>query len=344
MSKSKKALAVLITDTHLKESNEELVSNVFEQVIKICKKYKTSRLLHLGDWFTSRKAQSLSVLSTTLKIIDDLEKGGLSVDIIPGNHDKTDLNSDESFLDLFDTEYFGVRRNFKTIFFANDVTVSFAPYYKEEKFKEELIKLNKTLDKKYKNVLLAHTAKCGAVNNDGSKVSNSLDDKLFSKFDKVFIGHYHNQSNEYIGSAYQANFGEDELKGCTVLFDDLTTEFVQLDFPKYVKFIVPVDNKKLFNSNVQQADKYKQQNKKDIVRIVLSGDKDKINSIDKSQFVNKGLQVVTSFDDISVQTDYEENDFKVFDNNAIVKEFENFCNEKQLDTKLGLKLLTENIV
>ena len=57
--------------------------------------------------------------------------------------------------------------------------------------------------------------------------------RIFSPFDKVFVGHYHNRTVipgtgiEYIGSSRQHNFGEDEEKGYTVLYTDGTYEFVK---------------------------------------------------------------------------------------------------------------------
>ena len=57
--------------------------------------------------------------------------------------------------------------------------------------------------------------------------------RIFSPFDKVFVGHYHNRTVipgtgiEYIGSSRQHNFGEDEEKGYTVLYTDGTHEFVK---------------------------------------------------------------------------------------------------------------------
>ena len=39
----------------------------------------------------------------------------------------------------------------------------------------------------------------------------------------------------------------------------------------------------------------------------------------------------------------EEIEFKVFDNEAIIEDFKQFCLEKELDLETGVRLLTENV-
>src|SRR5690606_9186694 len=97
----KKPIALILTDTHLKPDNISLVENIFDQAIAKCKELKIDTILHGGDWFNSRTGQPLSVLKATQRIIDKFKDNKIMVAIIAGNHDRTDYDSEDSFLDVF---------------------------------------------------------------------------------------------------------------------------------------------------------------------------------------------------------------------------------------------------
>jgi len=345
MAKKRQPVGLLITDTHLKDGNEDLVLSIFQQAIKICQAHGLSTIYHLGDWFTSRKSQSLSVLLTTVRIKNAIEEAGLILEVIPGNHDKTDLNSDHSFLDFFyDYKCFRVIDCFHRSKITDKIKVLWCPYYKVDLWKEKLDeKIKEGLDKDFKWVLFGHQAVNGAVNNDGSKVKNNLTKNVFKDFDATFFGHYHNQSGPYLGSAYQSNFGEDTNKGVTLLYSDLSTEHIQLEFPAYVKYVADPTNEKQFKSITKKVLDFKLKNKQHVVRIELTGDRDKIISLDKSLFAEAGVQVTSKFDDAKVSMDYEEGEFKVFDNETIIQEFSEFAEEEKLDVEQGIGFIEKAV-
>ena len=338
--KKRQPIGLLITDTHLKDGNEDLVLSIFEQAVEICKSNGLTTIYHLGDWFTSRKSQSLQVLYTTIRIRRILFDNDVVLKVMPGNHDKTDLNSDQSFLDFFKNDSFQVIPGFYQDKICTGIKVLWCPYYKLDLWKEKLdVEIKKGLDDSCKWVLFGHQAVDGAVNNDGSKVSNLLKKKVFDKFDAKFFGHYHNQSGPYIGSAYQANFGEDTKKGVTILYSDLSTKHIQLEFPSYVKYVADPSNEKQFKSITKKVLDFKLNNPQHIVRIELAGDRDKVLSLDKSLFAEAGIQVTSSFDDAKVSLDYEENEFKVFDSDTILEEFVEYAIEEQIDVEQGIDFI-----
>lgn len=237
-------ILLLLTDTHLKKGNEVLIKSIFEDAIKICKEKKIG-LAFLGDFFTSREAQTLETLLHAKDILTFLQKSGVKCYFISGNHDKTNLNDDKSYLDAFP-----IWDNTTMFLFTNKLMyiggclIHFLSYYKESDgtFVE---KLNSEKETRI-DFLLTHIAVTGVKNNDGSKVVNNLSPKkTFAKYNKVFTGHYHDHSTfdniVYIGSTHQANHAEDLDKGYTILNDDGSYEQIKSNFPYYVTIEVGSD-------------------------------------------------------------------------------------------------------
>jgi DNA repair protein SbcD/Mre11 len=277
----KRPIGIIITDTHLHKDNIEEVENIIEQAGDKCMEYKTSNLFHAGDWFTNRLAQPLPNLTSTQRIINSLIMKGVRTHIIPGNHDKVDLESKESYLDIFHQTAFTVHDEEEIIFNDSAIMVWGLPYFKENgSYKERLARIVKKLPKDTINILLTHIAVNGVRNNDGSLIDNDLTSELFDNFHSVFVGHYHNQSKlgnniYYIGSSHAQNFGEDNTKGVTLLYNDGSHEFVKLKFKEFHKQVINVDDLGKCEWN---SETYKDHN----VRIIIKGDASKLASFNKS--------------------------------------------------------------
>lgn len=233
--------AIAITDTHLSESTIEANLNIFTQVFDLCENLSINTIIHCGDIFTSRKGQSEIVLNTFKNILDEAKIRQLKIIAIPGNHDKTDYTKASSFLNVFE-EHPAFRLMSPLGFFVFGSTVLFMlPYYDEKitysKFLSEIV-TTATADKGKVKLLFTHVAIDGVSNNGGVVVEGEVNPDVFDVFDRVFVGHYHNRQiiNEkivYIGSTDSRNFGEDSNKGCAVIYDDGSYEFVNLDFPHH---------------------------------------------------------------------------------------------------------------
>ena len=126
----KQPIALLITDTHLHDGNIELVKDIFKQAIEQCKKHKIDRIFHLGDWFTSRKSQSEAVLLATQEIIASFVGNDIPCYIIKGNHDATQADSIDSFINIFYSSHFIVKDGEYGDQYSDDLWIWFLPYYK----------------------------------------------------------------------------------------------------------------------------------------------------------------------------------------------------------------------
>lgn len=342
--KNRKPITLLLKDTHLKEDNHKLVEDIFDQAITLCKERGIENISHAGDFFTSRKAQSLAVLTTADRIFRKVRQAGIDMNIIPGNHCKTSLTEESSYLDVF-REVVHVISNYECIRLS-DINLHFLPYFKEDGgYIDRLLSIIKVLNKKQKNILITHIAISGVANNDGSLVENNLTKDLFEDFDCTYIAHYHDESwignkIHYFPANYQANYGETAKKGFTILYDDLSTEFVESKFPKFIKLKLNITDGKAIAAAEKQ---YK--NSDDNVRFVFEGEEAELRNVNKEKLASLGIDV--SFNkDSAVPIDnnglVEKANSVSFDRQGIDKAFETFCEMKHIeDNSIGLKYLKQ---
>lgn len=334
MTTKKTPIAVIGTDSHLKKDNEELVTSCFEQVKALMLEMGINTFCHGGDFFTTRNAQpetSLRAAKNIFNLFID-EEEDLDFYQIPGNHDKTELDSENSYLDVFD-KYCNLIKGYNHLDLKG-VRIHFIPYFKEDgSYKDYLKEATQNLDKTKKNVLLTHIAVTGVKNNDGSEVENTLTSKMFAKFDNVFVGHYHNRSTvgsniHYIGSMYAGNYGEDNEKGVIVLYDDASFEYFQLDFPHYIKVRVNVDNKEELKK-VRTEHKDSQNH----VRIIFEGEKGKLETINKAELQEQGFDVKYEDKTKIIEKKINEDELIEFNKSNLKDAFDAFCEASNIEDK-----------
>lgn len=167
-----------------------------------------------------------------------------------GNHDKVNQEAVRGYCHVFDQHDNVLVADDTISLLASkdwDFVLHIIPYFPENgSFIEKLDKLIADgLDKKRKNYLYIHEGVNGALSQSNEK---ELSPNVFSIFDKVFVGHYHNRCTidgtnvEYIGSSRQHNFGEDEEKGYTVIYPDGHYDFIKNQVnTRYLVMDVPVE-------------------------------------------------------------------------------------------------------
>lgn len=333
-------LLVMITDSHLKRGNEEQIIEIFRQAIEKAKRHGFNVVYHIGDWFDSRKYQALSTLKATVIILDMFEAAGMTLRVIPGNHDKPDYESEDSYLDVF-TKYPALEliTTYKGFHYGEHI-VHLIPFFDEKTTYSKY--LGPALEGlgKGKNILLTHIAVDGVRNNDGSEMEGVVSEKTISEaFDLTCIGHYHDLQEladgkiVYIGSTHQHNFGEDDLKGMTILYNDLTMEQEKFDTVEYKA--VTIDLNTAIDSDIEETiEKYK--DSKDHIRIKFSGAPEKTSSVDKNKFKKIGIDVKVKADVVDVDLSYTDvQDFKKFNPNTIIEEWDKFVINKEVDEDLA---------
>lgn len=351
----KKAIAVLVNDIHLDKSNGDLVKDIFRQIIQVCKDFKTNRIICGGDIFTNRSAQPMICLTDWKDILDMLRKARVCLDVIPGNHDKTDPDDERSYLDVYSYPEVILHRKGESCIIGGHVFV-FVPYFTDEKWLEEFEKADGIRELQFSDgdvdpdacsFLITHSGFDGVMNNDGSKVSSIIKPSMFSNYTKVLIGHYHNASKlgdnvYYTGSAYQGNYGETiKDKGFTVIFDNGTIQNIHSRFPQYIKEVVDVNDNEAIKKIIE---KYKDDNQNH-VRIVFRGKKVDIQKINVAEISKYGID--TKFESVEENEAIDNStteDALCYDKKSIMKDFIKFCSENNIkgkNLKYGMNLVKE---
>lgn len=339
-------IAVLLTDTHLGEKSISINKSVWKQADELAFGLGVE-IFHLGDVFNSRKSQTLSVLSAFDDILDDLKS---FVHVIAGNHDRINYRSENSYLDPF--KYNPKMRVYRMMGAVpvGGVIINMLPYFLEEdKYLEmlsDMVNNNPNFNRAAKNVLLTHVAVTGVKNNDTSVVVNEVRHELFKAFEAVFIGHYHDISEvgnkmRYIGSAYQANFGEDDKKGATILYNDLTFEHRVFDFPKYVVEEINLDDLEL-----EQIERIHQHhsNSDDFIRFKFRGSEEKLKALDKAKYEKDGIDVAVVNESIEKAIEAATGgELVAFNKSSVMDAFREFCDEKGLEWADGERYLKKHL-
>lgn len=338
----KRVVAILVNDIHLNKDNGELVKSIFKQLVKICKDNGTKNIICSGDVFTSRSGQPLSCLTDWKDVLSLLTKNKIRFHVIPGNHDKTDKDSEKSYLEVFSDDCQILYRSGDVVNLSG-VNFAFVPYFGDIRWLEEFDKLD--VDFSYPSILITHMGFDGVRNNDGSEVESSIKPSMFKKFTNVLIGHYHNASKiaknvHYTGSAYQNNFGETiDDKGCTLIYDDGSIKHQALEFPKYIKEVVDVNDSESLR---ELLEKY-EDNKRDNIRFIFRGKKVDANKVDISFLSSKGIDAKFEAIEVEEAIQLSEDEGVVsYDKKVLMKDFLKFCAENSIKgkhLKYGMELL-----
>lgn len=328
-------IAIILTDTHLSLKTSKINQQIYNQAIDLAKSLNVKAIYHGGDVFTSRKQQPLDNLTSFSDILNKFKSNDIDLYVIPGNHDKVNYTSERSYLDVYDWHTnctifprYGLHEN-------NGVNVWFVPYFQEgEIYLQYLNSVKQSMNVSHINVLITHIAINGVRNNDGTLVDQGIHPDCFEQFDFVYVGHYHDKSTinstiQYVGSAYQSNYGENTDKGFTVLYDDGSCSFVNSTFPKYIKYDIDLlQERERLNDLVigHQSDRTDNH-----VKFNLIGPKEVVKSFDTNQYKKLGFDVSVESIEYSkgLQDAYQDN-FTTFSKETIEKEFSVFCEVNEI--------------
>jgi DNA repair protein SbcD/Mre11 len=343
----KNPLFAIITDLHISDDNYNEVKKVVVQAIHKTVDLGLSVLYVAGDIFNSRKNQTLNVLQTWLETLDYCQFHGITLRVIPGNHDKLDYTSQDSYLDIFashsNMHLVTSHESFTCGRRTRGFTIHMVPFFDEEStYMTHFNSLQ--IDPSRRNVLITHIAVNGVKNNDGSEVDEGAKPEILAPFEKVFVGHYHNKQKigsktYYIGSIMPKNYGEDNEKGMTIVYTDGSHELFQLEFKKFVTVNINLDTvtddllKKTIEANSFLDDN---------IRVKFSGKKETLDAFDKTAFADAGFDIKYDYK-IQVDVSYKQaEEFSGFDKQKIKDEWDEFAqNNEDIDSKIGKDYLEQ---
>lgn len=202
----------IITDTHWGARNDSTIlieyynkfyTNVF--IPKLIEE-KIDTVLMLGDTFDRRKYTNHVSLAKAKEIyFDPLQKLGINIHMLVGNHDTAykntnDVNSPDLLLREFDNiEVIDTPRTIQ----VGGIDICMLPWICSDNHMESMNEIRETKAE----ICMGHLEISGFEMYRGSEAHDGMDQKILSKFDMVFSGHFHHKSDNghiyYLGNPYE---------------------------------------------------------------------------------------------------------------------------------------------
>ena len=333
----KNVWAVHFNDVHIKNGNEDEIYEAVKYMVEYCVTNKIKNLICGGDVFDSRSFQRLSHLQCWINCLELFRINGLICYVNVGNHDKSLYSEKENFIDPFkyhpSIELIDEIKTFK----LNGKNVTFSPFFSDDLLIPQLE------EHEGSEVLIGHWSMEGSTHLMQVSEKSNLNKKLLSKWNKVFLSHYHNyhkisEDISHLPSLIQDNFGEDNLKGFSVIYDDLSYEVIKGKFKEFKKVIINLDETSI--QSVKELINEEQDSSK-IIRFEFVGEDSKLKTLDKNLFTGTGIDIKLKF-----EKKYDFDDTKIlptvierYGRNEIENEFKTFCKNKGYDYDFGKSLL-----
>jgi DNA repair exonuclease SbcCD nuclease subunit len=230
----------IITDQHFGcRKNSKLFHDYFlkfyeEVFFPTLEEQNIKTVIDMGDTFDSRKGIDFAALAWAKNhYYDRLQSLGCTVYTVVGNHTAYYKNTNEvNAVDLLLREY----ENVKVISQPSEYTIDqlkvlFIPWINPDNEEQTLRIIKRTKA----NVAMGHLELHGFRVNRGIVMDHGMDAKIFSKFDRVYSGHYHTRSNQknvyYLGNPYEMYWNDvGDTRGFHI-FDTETLEHTPINNP-----------------------------------------------------------------------------------------------------------------
>ena len=162
------------------------------------------QIIHLGDYYDNRKTVNFKALNHNRVIfLEKLREYGITMDIIPGNHDvyfknTNHLNSLKELQGHYMNEVNIIEEPTDMVY--DGLTVALVPWINQENEKQTLEFLKTTKA----SIVGAHLELAGFEMDRGLICKDGMDKKYFDKFEMVLTGHFHAKSTQgnihYLGA------------------------------------------------------------------------------------------------------------------------------------------------
>ena len=319
----------ILTDSHwtARKSSRNLhdyfqlfYDNVFFPSLE---EYGVETVIHMGDAFDNRKSIDFWGLDWTRRIVlDPLRK--YNVHMIVGNHDcflrnSNEINAPELLLkDYSNIKTYSSPTNTK----VEGIDMTFIPWICSENHEETMNVIQKSKAK----VAFGHLELQGfRVNRNLIMEDHGLDSNIFSKFTKVFSGHYHTRSDNgsifYLGNPYEMYWTDvNDTRGFHI-FDTETLEHIPINNPYRLFYNIYYED-----TPHQTFDATEYKNK--IVKVIV---RKKTKPKDFEKFIDKlytvGIQDLKIIENFEIQ---ESEDFKIDEEENTISILNRYIDESEV--------------
>lgn len=343
----KQALALLINDIHCSKDNIAEFNKNWDEAIKVALDNNVEDIVVGGDMFTAQASQTLPVLLAVKRALDRAVEEGLYVTLANGNHDKADRESIDGYCHIFQGQSnIEVVNEYAVLDWvgADKMLVLWAYFPEDGSFTERLergiadiLQNHENIDSKSDIILYLHEGIKGAL---GMEVPGELPVEMFADYHAVLCGHYHNRIHIpdtniwYVGSSRQNNFGEDPEKGYTLLYDDGTWGYIENKVnTRYLTYDIDGKNADAFSFEPKEGYKY---------RLKVNCTDRQAKDFDKQKFLDMGFSKVEVKSTVEKPKEIAVSGIEEkYDSASIKKEYQDFCNEKDIDATLGIAYLNK---
>jgi DNA repair exonuclease SbcCD nuclease subunit len=227
---------LLITDQHfgVRNDNQSFIDHYRkfykDVVLPFIDAHKIDTVIALGDTFDKRRSINFMSLEAAKEMwFNPLQERGVRMHMLVGNHDiyyKNTLRVNAPSELLGEYENISVHTEPTTVDF-DGIPILLLPWICDENRDESL----RVVTESNAPICMGHLELNGFEAHPGHVMNNGMDAKHFSKFAKVFSGHYHMKSSKknvtYLGNPYQLYWND---YGCKRGFHVLNTETFRTTF------------------------------------------------------------------------------------------------------------------
>jgi DNA repair exonuclease SbcCD nuclease subunit len=208
----------ILNDTHcdVRNSSEIFLENQTQFYTNVffpyCIENGIKHVVHLGDYYDNRKQINVKAVNHNRKIfLDPLRDNGMTMDIIPGNHDTyykntNDLNSLKEFLGHYMNNIHIVME--PTVMDYDGLKFGLVPWINNENYASTIDWLQ-TCDAQ---MIGAHLELQGFEMMRGVTNTSGMDASIFKRFELVMSGHFHTGSQQgnikYLGTQFELTWSD----------------------------------------------------------------------------------------------------------------------------------------
>jgi len=237
---------LLITDQHfgVRNDNQHFINHYKkfynEIVVPFIKASNIKNVIALGDTFDKRRSINFMSLNEAKEMwFNPLEEMGVRMHMLTGNHDiyyknTLRINAPRELLGEYGNII--IHDSPSTVRF-DDCDILLLPWICDGNRDESLREIQTSSAR----VCMGHLELNGFEAHPGHVMENGMDKNIFSKFDRVFSGHYHMKSKKdnvtYLGNPYQLYWNDYGCKRGFHVFDTntLKTTFYRNPFDTFHK-------------------------------------------------------------------------------------------------------------
>ena len=324
----------IITDQHFgARKNSKLFHDYFlkfynDVFFPTLVKEGITTVIDMGDTFDSRKGIDFSALSWAKEnYYDRLSELGIRVHTIVGNHTAYYKNTNNiNAVDLLLREYDNVVVYSKPEEVRIDnLDVLMIPWINQENEEETLQLIKKTVCP----VAMGHLELRGFAINRQIVMEHGMESELYSKFERVFSGHYHTRSAQgnihYLGNAYELYWNDvNDTRGFHI-FDTETLEHTPVNNPYKMFYNIYYED-----TNYQTFDTREYEDK--IVKVIV---RKKTDTKKYEKFIDKlhasniaELKVVENYDFAGW---YDNKEFESFESEDTFSILNRYIEESEID-------------